>query len=607
MLRGFFLVSQHASRWVGPFVLVAGCAAGDILAPNGPSTVDIGGDGSNNGAGPGPSGGPNGQNVSFTCDADATPKVQELRRLSRAQYRNTLRDLLTWRVGATRAESALASVQTQLNAHPTDTTTKDHPFARMDAVVSQAHVDNFYAIGEGIARTLTADSASVAALLGSCSGATGNAANTCIDGFIRDFGERALRRPLSSDEIAFYRDLYGTPGTIDGRALRDVVTVLLNAPQLVYQLEDHGKDTAKPGVVALSGYELASRLSYHFLESSPDEALLAAAADGSLAKEDVFAEQVSRLLASPRAKETVRSFMYEWFDLGNMRELNGNNDDPVFSSFAGMDPSAELREAMIDDVTNSFVHHAFELGDGMKGFMNSQYAFTKSEELASIYKTAKWDGTSEPPQFPKGERAGLITRAALLSTGTANTRPIMKGVFIRTRLLCDTIAAPPPNVANVPPKLSDELSTREVVEQLTEQGSCASCHSTQINGLGFATENFDSLGRHRQEQKLFDNEGALVGEADIDTQSIPRVWPTDAEPVTDAIELTSRLIESGKLEACFARQYVRFALGRKEDLRADGCALEDARKALANDGSFEESLASIALRPEFKLRNEGEP
>jgi hypothetical protein len=513
-------------------------------------------------------------------------------------------------VGAERAKAALVSVARQLDAHPNDTVTKDHPFARMDAAVTQTHVDNFYALGDGLAKALTADGAAVAALLGSCSSSTGNAANTCIDTFIREFGARALRRPVSEDELAFYREVYAAPGVIDSRALRDLVTVLLNAPQLVYQLEDHGSDTAKPGIVALSPHELAARLSYHFLESSPDDELLAAADDGSLTDEQTFAKQVSRLLASPRARETMGLFVYEWFGFTNLRELNGYVGDPVFDAFsAGMQPSAELREAMIDDVTSSLLYHAFELGDGMEGWMNSQYSFAQSDELAAIYGTAKWDGQSEPPSFPADERAGLLTRAALLSTGTANTRPIMKGVFIRTRLLCDSIAAPPANVANVPPELSDELSTREVVEQLTEQkgSNCSSCHSTLINGLGFATENFDSLGRHRLGQKLFDETGSMVAEVPVDTQSVPRVWSSDQEPVSDAFELTDRLLQSGKLEACFARQYLRFTLGREENVNADGCALEDTRKALATSGSFEESLASLALRPEFKLRNEGEP
>lgn len=583
---------------------MAGCAAGDILSPSGPSSVG------DNGGGPGSTNGPGGQSTTFKCDANATPEVQELRRLSRAQFQNTLSDLLTWRVGAERSSKALASVQRQLDAHPTDTVTEHHPFTRMDSAVTQAHVDNFYALGDGVAQALTADSAGVAALLGSCSSSTGAAADTCIDNFIREFGARALRRPLSSDEVAFYREVYDASGSINARALRDVITVFLNAPQLVYQLEDHGTDTDKKGVVALSPYELAARLSYHFLETSPDDQLIAAAADGSLADEQVFADEVSRLLGSPRAQETVRAFVYEWFGLKDMRELNSLDGDPIFDAFSGgMEPSAELREAMIDDVTSSLLYHTFELGDGMKGWITSQYSFAKSEELASIYGTSPWNGASEPPTFPEGERTGLLTRAALLSTGTANTRPIMKGVFIRTRLLCDTIGAPPANAANVPPQLSDELSTREVVEELTEQkgSSCASCHSTQINGLGFATENFDSLGRHRQQQKLFDPAGELVAEVAVDTESVPRVWPGDNEPVSDAFELTDRLIESGKLEACFARQYLRFALGREEDVNADGCALEDARKALATNGSFEESLASIALRPEFKLRNEGEP
>ena len=49
----------------------------------------------------------------------------------------------------------------------------------------------------------------------------------------------------------------------------------------------------------LTPYEVATQLGFLFLNSTPDDALLAAAANNSLATNDGVATQVSRLLALP--------------------------------------------------------------------------------------------------------------------------------------------------------------------------------------------------------------------------------------------------------------------------------------------------------------------
>src|SRR5690606_35953360 len=143
--------------------------------------------------------------------------------------------------------------------------------------------------------------ARLAMVVGACAtdNDAGNDAN-CITSFIKTFGERALRRSLSDDDVVFYRGFYA-PGdapqnTIDALGFADVIAGFLMAPQLFYSVE-HGEEPSAqhPDVFELSAYELASRLSYHFTQSMPDEQLLAAAANGSLiSDENVYASEVSR-------------------------------------------------------------------------------------------------------------------------------------------------------------------------------------------------------------------------------------------------------------------------------------------------------------------------
>src|SRR4029078_12096296 len=116
-----------------------------------------------------------------------------------------------------------------------------------------------------------------------------------------------------------------------------------------------------------------------------------------------------------------------------------------FKTFAGTDlPDSKLRQAMIDDVVGMLDYYTWTQPSGIAALFTSDLSFARDALLAKRYGVAAWTGTAAPPALPAGQRSGLLTRALFLSSGTANTRPIMKGVFVRTNILCDTIPPPPP-------------------------------------------------------------------------------------------------------------------------------------------------------------------
>src|SRR6185295_18977991 len=163
-------------------------------------------------------------------------------------------------------------------------------------------------------------------------------------------------------------------------------------------------------------------------------------------------------------------------------------------------PRAELRQQMIDDVLDTADYYVWTRKGSLDDLLTTNASLNKGADLAKIYGLPACDGVSTPPSFADGARPGLLTRALFLTSGSANTRPIMKGVFGRRDVLCDEIPPPPPGANAVPPQLSLDMTTRQVVEQLTQKGVCAGCHLSVINPLGFSTENFDALGRSRTEQ-----------------------------------------------------------------------------------------------------------
>jgi hypothetical protein len=240
-------------------------------------------------------------------------------------------------------------------------------------------------------------------------------------------------------------------------------------------------------------------------------------------------------------------------------------------------------------------HYTWDEPAGIAALLTSERSFARTTDLAEIYGVAPWDGAGEPPLLPPGERPGLLTRAAFLATGSASTRPIKKGVVVRRRLLCDELPPPPANVNAMPPALRDDMTTRQVVEQLTEQPgtACAGCHSALINPLGFAFEGFDGLGRAR----------SLENGMPIDTRSVPRVVPSDETVSTGPADLIQLMLDSGKLEACLARQYARFTLGRMEDVSRDAALIERLRARLVETARLRDMLREVALAPELRERS----
>jgi hypothetical protein len=569
------------------------------------------------GDGPGPT------PTAFVCDADAVPEALPLRRLSRLQYRNTVADLVRFAAPSAAAE-ILGEAEPSFAQLPGDQRVGPDKhyagFTRLDQALQQQHVDGAYSVAEQIGAALTASAPRLTELAGACAMDT-DASNddACLDGMIRKFGERALRRPVTDEDVAFYRGPAGA-APFDAADYADVVALILNAPHMLYFVE-HGQDGSAP-TAPLNAYELASRMSYHFWQTLPDEQLFAAARSGDLLTEAGYEAEVERVFNDPRTRAAMGELFAEWLDNTTLEELDARVGTPLFDAFtAGYTPGPDLREHMLSEVTDAALYYTFETPGTFRDLLTSRKSFARTEDLASLYDVPVWSG-GEPPDFTEPERVGLLTRAAFLATGSANTRPIMKGVFIRKALLCDEIPPPPPNAAANPPQLSDTLSTRQVVEELTGNGACAGCHKEIINPLGFATENFDSLGRVRAAQTLFDPDtGAVVGTASVNTEVVPRVERSDqqvaenAEVVPrvegsddeqvakNAEDLTNLIAASPKPYACFARQYFRFTFGRLEDLDRDACALADVKLALDEGKPMADVLRSIARSKAFRMRS----
>lgn len=566
---------------------------------------------------PGTGGAPDNPDVAFACDPSAVPATTPMRKLTGTQYRNTLADLLKLSLKDDALVSAVmsdATVTAAISEVPKDVaatvpTDKYGTFRQLDQDVLPTHIESGFKVAVAVGAAIATVPARLGAIAGACA-TDANAGNDapCMGDFVTRFGERALRRPLDAAEATFYKGVFGTGGP---KGWGDLIGAFLTAPQFLYVVE-HGTDgvSGKTDVYKLSDFELASRLSYHFWQTMPDDALFAAAKSGTLSQPAVYQMHVERLAMDSRARATMDEFFYDYFKLfpsaiRDLTKLNIKANDATYKAFAGADlPTAELGRNMANELVDMARYFTWEKGGKFVDLLTNEHSFAKTSDLAKIYGLAPWNGSGEPPKFPAGQRPGFLTRAAFLSTGILMSRPIIKGVTIREHVLCDHVPAPPNNAAVNSNLDTSNQTTRQAVEAITEQTgtACASCHKLLINPLGFPTESFDSLGRHRTVEKIFDATGKMLREIPVDTRSQPQVVAGDKTAVDGAAGMVDLVVKSGKAQACFARNYFRFSFARMESEAADGCSLERLRDRTQN-GSLADVLREAALLPAFTTRH----
>ncbi|HIL71481.1 MAG TPA: DUF1588 domain-containing protein, partial [Verrucomicrobia bacterium] len=117
---------------------------------------------------------------------------------------------------------------------------------------------------------------------------------------------------------------------------------------------------------------------------------------------------------------------------------------------------------------------------------------------------------------PESRRGGLLGMSSVLAVSSLphRTSPVLRGKWILETLLGDPPPPPPPNVPEL--EESEDPDTpqtlREKLEKHRLNPTCASCHD-RIDPLGFGLENYDVLGRWRDEQagKPIDARGTLPG------------------------------------------------------------------------------------------------
>ncbi|MFZ5889964.1 MAG: DUF1592 domain-containing protein [Myxococcota bacterium] len=562
---------------------LSGCK-GEIEAPDNGSVAgrpgDTGSGGSISGVGGnGASGSGVGSNGSVpdttavTCAASQgalNAGLTKLRRLTRDQFNNTVRDLL------------------KASGTPADALAPDErmgPFAsNAVAPITELLVQQHQEVAASLASAAKARMSE----LSPCD-LTGDSGTTCANQFVKDFGLRAFRRPLSNEEVSDYVGLYslgkqGTGGAQNG--FRLVVEAMLQSPFFLYHHDVGASGTPQAKPVSVTPYELASRLSYFLWNSMPDSELFKVAGDGSLAQNSIISSQVERMLKDPKAGATISLFHRQWLAL---EDLPTRDKDPkAFPSY-----NDSLTNAMLSE-TSMFSDYVVRQGDGLlKTLLTSNMAFPQGA-LFSVYGLSQPAGyqVGTPVMLPSGQRAGLLTQAAFLARNAHRDQssPVHRGIVVRENLLCQPIPPPPANVNNAPPQVSTATSTRERFAQHSLDMNCSGCHQL-MDPIGLGFEHYDAIGAYREKEG--------VGDVDATGQVVGAAGALGA-PFDGALELATKLAEAPEVSECVTKQWFRFSLGRVES-NNDACSLQTIRDAFrASGGNVRSLIAQIALSDAFR-------
>ena len=512
-------------------------------------------------------------------DTKVEPGPSPIRRMTRFEYNNTVRDLLG---DTTRPADAFGAEEEALGFNNNAAV----------LVVSDSLANKYLLAAEAVAEHAT-DPAVMAVNVPCDPVASG--ADLCAAKFIEAFLPRAFRRPITAAEQDAFLALFKVGAAEVDEAdpfrvgIQLVIQAALQSPSFLYRVELGQGAEAGATYQKLTDHEMASRLSYFLWGTMPDPELFAAADAGELGTKAEIEAQARRMLDDPKAKDAIAEFHTQWLDYDRIGNIT--KDPALFPEY-----SPAIGQMMREEMTTFIEHAVFEEGD-FATLLTAPYSFM-TPELATFYGLeAPADaapGQQVKVSFDPSERGGLLTFGALLSINahTNQTSPVHRGKLIREQFLCFTIGPPPPNVNPQAPQPVEGETAKERFAAHSADPSCKACHK-YMDPIGFGFEHYDSIGRFRLK-----DEGVTIDAAGSVVES-------DVPDFTDAVDLVNKLADSAQVQECYVKQWFRYGYGRS-DTAVDKCAIRGLGEGFTESGGdIKELLVALTQSDAFLYRKAG--
>jgi hypothetical protein len=564
-----------STRWaaclglVAPIALALGaCSAGGNTTPGGPQ----------NGGGSGGSSGGGGGGPGVITEGCDTPKPGKalIRRLTRFEYSNAVRDLL----GDTTNPGQ--NLQTETIARTGNLFGNDAALFS----VSAAHAQKWGSVAAEVAGRATGTPEALGKLAACAAGAAPD--DACAREVITSVASRAYHRDLLPTEVdaflALSKAAQGTGTWASGIA--GVIEAVLQGPEFLYRVE-HGAPAADfPALRKPTADETAARLSFLFWGTIPDQQLRTAAKTGLLNTPEGIKAEATRLVNDPKAKGMVRFFFDNLLPLSGLTNLQRDQTQfPIYN----LDFAAALREE-----TQTFLEHTIFDADSpgtWTAALTAPHTYV-NEQLATFYGMTGVTG----PEFRKvmwpdpKKRMGLLTQASIM-TGTIVTNeanPVLRGTFIINKMMCMNMHLPTDPAVLAMVKVPEHVAGTTARARFTahsEQPLCAACHKV-IDPVGFPFENYDPIGQWRDTE-----DGVPI--------DVSGAVPGTEGTINGGVELAAKLATAEATQNCFAQQWLEYGYGKTMDA-ADSCVKAELDATFkASGGNIKQLLVDLTQTDSF--------
>jgi hypothetical protein len=437
----------------------------------------------------------------------------------------------------------------------------DNQAAATQTVAGDAWV-RYQNAAEEVAKLVAGDPQKLAKLVpaGAPSDSAGKARAT-----ISDLGLRTYRRPLSTAEVDAYVAHYDKGAALDTAdafrgGMQLVIQTMLQSPHFLYRVESSAQ--ADGPRIWLSGYEIATRLSYALWNTTPPRELLDAAGAGQLSTPDGVKSRATSMLADPRAASVLTRFHEQTF---RTAVFGSQSKDDKFGFDAG------ALAPVLQEESRLFFKDIAAAGGGIRDILTKPVAYV-NEQTAPFYGLTGISGsTLQKVDLDATRRGGLLMQVGFLAQTGARTLtdPVHRGLAVLRQVLCDDPDPPPPNVMTNAPSVPPGKTTRQTYEEATKCG--VGCHNTLINPPGFAFEHFDTVGKWR------DDEGGLPIDV-TGTFGVRVGWTYEAKHENDpimiqfdgAMDLMTKVSDLERTHECYARHLLEFVLAKPVDPQERG-------------------------------------
>jgi hypothetical protein len=555
---------------------------------------------------------------SATCNGQTAVDWSPLRRISRVEYDDTVRDLLG--DNSDQAAQNFTSETPLADGVNFDANTYTSVGAT-DTVIPQQYLT--------AAETLAATAVGANQLqnvfnLNGVNAQCSTQGDACAKAFIQAFATRAFRGQYDDAEgTSLHDNVYATIAQMFDfpTGIQAIITAVLTSPRFLYVLEFGQSATGGTTIVPLTSTELAARLALFLWRSAPDSTLLADPLDST----DAIAAEFTRMLADPRAMSALDDFTSQWMEITNGGTLTKDGQYTIWNA------NTTLPKELLGETLATF-HYSVLNSGSLTDLLSSPSSYVNSDVAAyyagttlpatatQVDPTVTGNYTLQNVSSAAAPRAGILTDAIVLAaqSHTSFPSPTKRGKLVREEVLCDPIQPPPAGLSIGPPPATVPAgqSVRQQYENHTVPGSvCFNCHNL-MDPIGDGFGVYDATGTYQSTDANGRDPTTLGPFPPVDASGLVATYDTIDQngkviqidtsefstTFTGPVDLATQLANATQVRECFALQQFRYSLGRIET-PADACSLQQVYKSFVSSNyTLQQVLLAIVQSDAFRNR-----